>query len=73
MFQKRTWAINSPRSLGAALRAFREAEGITQEQLAEELGTSRQRLARMEDGRFASQTLFLIRLLKRLGASLKVE
>jgi transcriptional regulator with XRE-family HTH domain len=73
MSEKHRWSVESPRSLGAALRTLRQRAGRTQIQLADELGTSRDRLSRMEKGEFADQTLLVLRILKRFGASLTID
>jgi transcriptional regulator with XRE-family HTH domain len=74
MEQNRTiWTIETPRALGAALRALREESGLTQQELAEALGTTRQRLSRVEEGELSDQVLLLLRQVRRLGAVVRLE
>lgn len=68
-----TWTVESPRVLGAALRSLRERRGLTQEELAHALKTTRQRISRMEKGELSDQVLALLDELKVLGAVLRVE
>jgi transcriptional regulator with XRE-family HTH domain len=65
-------SVESPRALGAALRDLRTEAGYSQAQLAAVLGTSRQRLARMESGEMSNQVLLLLRAFRRLGVRLEV-
>jgi transcriptional regulator with XRE-family HTH domain len=54
-------------SVGPAIRHFREAAGLTQEQLAEMAGLNRSYLSELEHGRETEQMRRIIRLLKLLG------
>lgn len=56
--------------MGAALRALREARGMTQSQLAMAAGISRPTVINLERGH--GQADNLIRLLKLLGATITV-
>jgi len=67
------WTIESPRALGAALRSLRIRQGLTQEELASSLRTTRHRISRMERGEFSDQVLALLEELKLLSAVLRVE
>lgn len=71
--QPNIWTIESGRALGAALRSLRERQGLTQEDLAHALKTTRQRISRMERGDMSDQVLVLLLQLKVLGAVLRVE
>lgn len=71
--QSDRWTVESPQSLGAALRALREQRKWTQREMAERLGTTRQRIARMEEGDFSDQVLTLLRGLRHLGAVMELE
>ena len=66
------WSVGSPRALGAALRAFRLEEGLTQQQLAVALGTTRHRLSRIEDGKPSDQVLLLMDMLRHLGVTMQL-
>ena len=66
------WSVGSPRALGAALRAFRVEAGLTQQQLAEALGTTRHRLSRIEDGKPSDQVLLLMDMLRHLGVTMRL-
>ncbi len=57
------------RSIGAFLRELRQAQGITQEQLASELGVSNRSVSRWETGRTMPDFDLLIELAKRYGVS----
>lgn len=67
------WTVESSRALGAALRALRNQRGLTQEELARALKTTRQRISRMEQGEFSDQVQSLFRELKVLGAVMRIE
>jgi HTH-type transcriptional regulator/antitoxin HipB len=67
-----TWTIHTPTALGVALRSYREAEGLTQSQLATVLGTTRQRLSRIEDGKPTAQVELIFDLLRRLGVTMRL-
>lgn len=58
--------------LGAAVRHFREAEGLTQTQLAEQAGLDRFYVARLENGKTSEQLERLVELLKLLGARITI-
>ena len=65
--------VNNPAQLGAFLRNQRLQRGITQDQLAEDLGITRQYLVDLEKGRPTLYSKRLFALLRLLGARLKVE
>ena len=66
------WVVRSGADLGAAVAEVRAARGLTQEQLAGEAGLSRSWLAKLEGGRSAVVLDHLIRLLRRLGATVVI-
>lgn len=70
---RNTWTIESPKALGTAIRSLRRDAGLTQTELADTLGTSRQRVARVEDGEVSAQVLLILRAMRQLGAELRVE
>ncbi|GIG30416.1 helix-turn-helix transcriptional regulator [Cellulomonas marina] len=68
------WAyVATPEQLGRWLREQRESLELTQEQLADELGITRQYLHEIESGKPSLYTSRLFSLLRLLGARLKVE
>lgn len=67
------WRIESPKALGSALRALREDQGLTQVEMARSLGTTRQRLSRIEDGDVSAQVLLILRAIRLLDGELRVE
>jgi transcriptional regulator with XRE-family HTH domain len=69
---QRRWVVRSGPDLGAAAAEVRRARGLTQAQLAEELGLSRHWLAKLETGRSAVVLDHLLRILRRLGASVVI-
>ncbi len=54
-------------SVGPAIRHYREAAGLTQEELAEMAGLHRSYLSELEQGGETEQLRRIIRLLKLLG------
>lgn len=68
-----TWRIESPKALGSALRAMREERGLTQVDIARSLGTTRQRLSRIEDGDVSAQVLLILRAIRLLEGELRLE
>jgi HTH-type transcriptional regulator / antitoxin HipB len=68
-----TWRIESPKALGSALRALREERGLTQADIARSLGTTRQRLSRIEDGEVSAQVLLILRAIRLLQGELLLE
>lgn len=67
------WRVESPKAMGAALRALREDADLTQGDLAEALGTTRQRISRIEAGEVSAQVLLLLRTIRELGAEIRLE
>jgi len=69
---RRTWVVHSGEDLGRAVAEIRHQRGLTQEQLAVQGGLSRTWLAKLEAGRSATVLDHLLRLLRRLGATITV-
>lgn len=65
--------INTPQDLGAFLRALREDRRLTQEELADELGITRQYLHEIESGKPSLYSTRLFSLLRLLGVRMKLE
>jgi transcriptional regulator with XRE-family HTH domain len=62
--------LDDPRVLGRAMRALREAAGLTQKALAERVGTSEAYVSNIEGGRRDARWSTIARLLLALGAGL---
>lgn len=61
--------IEAKLNLAAGVRQWREASGLTQEQVALRLGSSQSRIAKLEAGERSVSTDLLLRALFALGAS----
>lgn len=68
----RTWNVRSPEDLGHAVAEIRRARGMTQEDLAERGGLTRTWLSKLETGHSTSVLDHLLRLLRRLGATVTI-
>jgi len=60
-------------SLGAAIRHYRQAVGLTQAELAERAGLNRTYLSDLEQGRETEQVRRILRVLKQLGVRMTLE
>lgn len=67
-----TWVVRSGEDLGRAVAEIRRHRHLTQQQLAAQGGLSRTWLAKLETGRSASVLDHLLRLLRRLGATVTI-
>ncbi len=68
------WApILNPRDLGSFVQRVRQRRGISQEDLAEDLGISRPYLSQIEAGKPGLYTERLFAVLRDLGIVLKAE
>ena len=68
----RTWTVTSAVDLGRAVAEVRHSRGQTQLEVAAESGLSRDWLAKLEAGRSSKVLDHLLRLLRRLGATVTV-
>jgi transcriptional regulator with XRE-family HTH domain len=68
-----TWTIRSGADLGSAIADIRARKQLTQAQLADEAGLSREYLAQLESGRTVTLLEHLLRTLRRSGASVTVS
>ncbi len=68
----RSWTIRSAQDFGNVIAQIRRERGMTQEAFAETGGLSRAWLAKLETGRTSRSLEHLLRLLRRLGASVTV-
>jgi transcriptional regulator with XRE-family HTH domain len=66
------WVVRSGEDLGRAVAEIRVARALSQRALAEEAGLSRTWLAKLETGRSAVVLDHLLRLLRRLGATVTI-
>jgi transcriptional regulator with XRE-family HTH domain len=71
--QGRTWTIRSGADFGRAIADVRALRGLTQEALAEQTGTSRTYLARIEAGMTVAMVERVLRILRRMGAEVSVS
>ncbi|MFN8074124.1 MAG: helix-turn-helix domain-containing protein [Kineosporiaceae bacterium] len=69
---ERTWVVRAGDDLGAAVAEIRRVRGLTQQELADRSGLSRHWLAKLENGRSAVVLDHLLRLLRRMGATVVV-
>lgn len=69
----RTWTITSAADLGRAVADIRRARGRTQAEVAAEGGISREWLAKLEGGRSSRTLDHLLRILRRMGATVTVS
>ena len=70
---KRMWTIRTGGDLGASVAEIRVLSGHTQAQLADEASISRDYLAKLESGRSTKVLEHLLRLLRRMGATITVS
>lgn len=69
---ERRWVVRAGSDLGRAIAEIRSARGLTQAELAESAGLSRHWLAKLETGRSAVVLDHLLRVLRRLGATITI-
>ena len=67
-----TYQIRSESDLGMVIADQRRAVGLTQADLAERAGLSRDYIAKIENGRTSSVMTHAFRLLRRLGATITI-
>ncbi len=72
MAAQRTWNVRSGEDVGRAVAELRRARGLTQAELAVRGGLSRAWLAKLETGRTTAVLDHLLRLLRRLGATVTI-
>jgi DNA-binding XRE family transcriptional regulator len=72
-FRTRFEAADRSWDIALQLSALRQARGLTQNQVAEMLGTRQQAIARLEDPTYSGHSLSMVRkYVEALGASLDV-
>ena len=67
------WVVRSSADLGRTIADIRRRRGITQEELAREAGIGRPSLSKLESGRSTRVLEHLLRLLRRLGATVTIS
>ncbi len=67
------WTIHSGSDFGRAIADMRRRQGLTQAQLAEQAGLSRDYLAHLEAGRTSKSLDHIMRTLRRSGATVTVS
>lgn len=68
----RRWSVRTPEDLGRAVAGVRAARGLTQEELAGQVGVERTYLARLEAGATVLLLDRALRILRRLGATVTI-
>jgi transcriptional regulator with XRE-family HTH domain len=71
--QDSAFRVYTPRSLGAAIRHYREEAGLTQAQLADRAGLNRTYLSDLERGSETEQLRRLLRVLKQMGVRMTLQ
>ena len=72
-YRKEYDALKEEFALAAALIRIRSDAGLTQEQLAERMGTKQEVVARWEGGKVLPSTRTLTRLAKATGTTLRIS
>lgn len=68
------WAVaRSPRDLGAFVQQTRQEKGISQSELADQLGLTRQYVSELESGTPTLYATRLFEILTELGVSVRLE
>jgi HTH-type transcriptional regulator / antitoxin HipB len=66
-------AVHTPEDLGRFLARVRQDHGLTQQELAEDLGVSRRYVSEIENGKPGLYTERLFQMLRLLGVRLRAE
>jgi transcriptional regulator with XRE-family HTH domain len=67
------YLVTTPRDLGAALKRFRAAAGVTQVEAAEAMGIGQPYLSSLEAGKFGSSLRHALRVLRFVGCEVVVR
>lgn len=67
------YRVYSARSLGDAIRHYRNAAGLTQAELAEAVGVRRSYLSELEQGKETEQLTRVLRILRQLGVRMTID
>lgn len=71
--QRENFRISTAASIGVAIRHYRKRAGLTQTELAEQVGLNRTYLSSLEQGRVSDQVLRLLRVLNKLDVQVVLE
>jgi hypothetical protein len=71
--QRNEYLVTTARDLGAALKHFRTATGVTQVVAAEAMGIGQPYLSSLEGGRFGSSLTHALRLVRFTGCEIIVR
>lgn len=66
------YEVRSPEDFGRAIAEIRKSRNVTQAELASHGGMSRDSVAQLERGRQGRSIELLLRLLRRLGATITI-
>ena len=66
------WSVRSTSDMGRAIAEIRRSKDLTQVELATRAGMSRDTLAQLETGRSGRTLDQLLRLLRRMGATVTI-
>jgi transcriptional regulator with XRE-family HTH domain len=69
---RRTWVVRSGDDFGRAIADIRTSRGLTQAELAAAAGLERAYVAKIETGRSVRLLEHLLRILRRLGATVTI-
>ena len=61
------------RDVADQLRSVRKAQGMTQESLAERVGTKKSNISRLESGRYNPSLEFLVKVADGLGKQIQIK
>ena len=61
------------RDVADQLRSVRKAQGMTQEALAERVGTKKSNISRLESGRYNPSLDFLVKVADGLGKQIQIK
>lgn len=67
------WSVRSTSDIGRAIGEIRRSKHLTQADLATQVGISRESLAQLEAGRSGRVLDHLLRILRRLGATVTIS
>jgi transcriptional regulator with XRE-family HTH domain len=73
MKQSADLPMTSPAALGRSLRALRRRRGLSQAQVAEQLGLQRSYLSQIENGEVNEQVKRIVELVRLLGGDLSIR
>jgi len=71
--RREEYLVTTARDLGAALKFFRTAAGVTQVDAAEATGVGQPYLSELEGGKFGSSLTHALRLLRFVGCEVIVR